>query len=122
MTTPTGHLVLNLISDREPNIAKALRFGNKFLAAGWDVTLSINVEAVALLNPGAGLGPCPVTGKPLRAILDAFMAGGGRVLVGAECLKLAGLGQDVLTGSMVPAETALWQELLARPGTVVFTY
>ncbi|MBU2500451.1 hypothetical protein KJ682_03880 [bacterium] len=122
MTTPPGHLVLNLISDREPNIAKALRFGKRFLAGGWDVTLSINVDGVVLLDPGARLGPCPVTGKPLRAILDEFMEEGGRVLVGPECLKLAGLGPDCLAGSMVPADPALWQELLTRPGTVVFTY
>ncbi|MGD9546274.1 MAG: hypothetical protein AB7V45_01880 [Candidatus Krumholzibacteriia bacterium] len=122
MTTSAGHLVLNLISDREPNIAKALRFGNNFLAAGWEVTLSINVDAVALLDPGASLGPCPVTGKPLRTILETFMAEGGRVLVGLECLKLAGLGPECLSGSMVPADRALWQELLTRPGTVVFTY
>ena len=116
------HLVLNLISAKEANIAKALRFGRKFLAAGWPVTLSISLESVCLLDPQVKLGPCPVTAKPLINLLDAFISEGGAVLVGAECLKLAGLGAEHMRAGMVPAEISLWRSTLEKPGTMVFTY
>ena len=48
------NLLINLISNQPSNIGKALRMGRKFLAAGWGVTLFLNVDGVGLLDPKSG--------------------------------------------------------------------
>lgn len=123
MTEATArHLFINLISDRAPNVAKALRLGRKFLAAGWRVTLYLNLEAVVIANPVAELDPCPISGEPLNAQLAAFLDEGGRGVVGEECLKLAGLTLDDLTPGLTPATFALTAAALGEEGVRIITY
>lgn len=117
-----NNLLINLISDRPANIAKALRFGRKFLAAGWQVTLSINIEAVVLVNPEAELGPCPVSGKPLTQLLSAFMAEGGEAKVGKECLGLTGMKEDDLATGLSIATFPDTEKLMATPGLKIITW
>ncbi|PID80965.1 hypothetical protein CSB20_04830 [bacterium DOLZORAL124_64_63] len=122
MGKPANSLFINLISAAPENTGKALRAGRKFLGAGWQVTLSINVEAVRILDPGIGNQLCPVAGKPVADLLRAFQAEGGQVLVGAECLKLAGLGPEHLFTDMRIAKFPLIEEALSVPGVVTLTW
>ena len=118
MTTPDSrHLFINLASGDGARAGKALRQGRMFLEAGWDVTLMLNVDAVVLVDPASESSTCPVSGKPLGAMLAAFADAGGRALVGAECLKLAGIAQDTLPAGCDIGTFPLVEELLARPGT-----
>jgi predicted peroxiredoxin len=122
MSSETNKLMINLTSSRSAAIAKALRFGRKFLAAGWQVHLVINVDAVQLINPDAGLEPCPVTGKPLTAILSGFISDGGKGLVGAECLKLSGLdGSDLAEGLEVATFPKI-EALMLQPDIKILSY
>lgn len=122
MSAESRTLFINLISVDFANAGKALRAGRKFLGAGWTVTLSINLEAVKLLDPVVGGEPCPVAGKPMSALLRAFQDEGGRVLVGAECLKLNGLSESDLFEGMEIAKFPLIEQALAVPGVVTLTW
>ncbi len=115
-------LLINLISSNGTNVGKALRIGRKFLAAEWKVVLSMNIEAVKLLDPVVGGQLCPVAGKPLSGLLKAFQVDGGRVLVGAECLTLAGMGEDNLLPGMELAKFPVMEEILGKLGTRTMTW
>lgn len=117
-----NNMFINLISDRPTNVGKAIRFGRKFLAAGWKVTLSLNIDAVQVLNPEVDLGPCPVAGQPLPAMLQLYVAEGGRVLVGRECLKLAGLERLDLPEGLEIAAFPVVEELMSIPDIKIITW
>jgi len=114
--------MINLISSNGFNVGKAIRIGRRFLTAEWKVVLSMNIEAVKLLDPEVGQQLCPVTDKPLIALVKAFQVDGGRVLVGKECLSLAGLGEDSLMPGMEIAKFPVMEEILSRPETKTMTW
>jgi len=115
-------LLINLISCNVFNVGKALRIGRKFLAAEWRVVLSINIEAVKLLDPEVGQQLCPVAEKPIIGLVKAFQVEGGRVLVGTECLSLAGLCENNLLPGMELAKFPVMEEILGSPGTRTMTW
>lgn len=117
-----NNMFINLISDHPTNVGKAIRFGRKFLEAGWEVTLSVNIDAIQVLNPEAELGPCPVAGKPLLELLQLFLAEGGRTLVGKECLKLAGLQENDLPEGLEIAAFPVVEELMSIPDLKIITW
>ncbi len=122
MSTNSKTFLINLISSNGSNVGKALRLGRKFLGAGWQVVLSINIEAVKILDPSVGQEHCPVAGKPLLEMVKAFQNEGGQVLVGTECLALAEMGQDVLLPGMKMATFPLMEEILDRPEVRTMTW
>ncbi len=109
-------LYINLASGALAFQGKGLRMGRKFLAAGWPVTLSLNVDAVALVDPARAADLDPVSGQPLQKILATFVQEGGRVLVGAECMKAQGLDPQDLPEGMRTAAVETVAGLLADPG------
>jgi predicted peroxiredoxin len=117
-----GTLLINLVSDRPANISKALRFGRKFLAAGWQVHLLINIDAVVLVQPDSDLAPCPLTGQPLSQQLQDFMGAGGDTLVGKECLKLAGIAEESLGEGLRIASFPLTEQILSIPNLQTMTW
>ena len=122
MNEESKTLLINLISSEGTNVGKALRIGRRFLGAGWQVVLSINVDAVKILDPEVGGKLCPVAGKPLTGLLKAYQDDGGQVLVGTECLALAGLDSDNLLPGMELAKFPVMEEILARSGTKTMTW
>ena len=116
------NLLINLISSKAGNVGKAIRMGRKFVAAGWEVTLFLNVDGVAVLDPILSKEICPVADKPVADLLEAFLAEGGKGLVGAECLKLASLRTDRLPPGMGIAEFSLVEDLLGTPGIQTMTW
>ncbi len=122
MSEPRKTLLINLISCNGFNVGKAIRIGRRFLAADWRVVLSMNIEAVKLLDPAVGKELCPVAGKPLMSLVKAFQVDGGRVLVGTECLSLAGMGEDQLLPGMELAKFPVMEEILGQPGTRTMTW
>jgi predicted peroxiredoxin len=115
-------MFINLISAAAANQAKALRFGRKFLAAGWQVYLSINIDAVNMVAPGAELITCPVTGKPLTELLAAFHAEGGRVLVGKECMGVVGIKPEDLPAGFEVAGFPGTEEIMSIPDLKIITW
>jgi len=115
-------LLINLISNEDANVGKALRVGHKFLAVQWQVVLSLNIEAVKLLDPTGAERRCAVAQKPYAKMLQSFLANGGRILVGAECLTLAGLNAEHLMPGMELAKFPLIEEILSRPEVRTMTW
>ena len=66
MSEAPRSIFINLISDRPANVAKALRFGRKFLAAGWSVSLYANLDAVQVF---AG----PMVQRPWGDLVETLM-------------------------------------------------
>ena len=115
-------LLINLISSNGFNVGKAIRIGRKFLSVDWQVILSMNIEAVKLLDLDVGQQLCPVAGNPLIGLVKAFQVDGGRVLVGTECLALAGLKEENLLPGMEMAKFPVMEEILGRPETRTMTW
>jgi len=122
VSAQSNTMLINLISCEGTNVGKALRIGRKLLAADWQVVLSMNVDAVKLLDPAVGAKLCPVAGKPLAELLKAFQAHGGQILVGAECLTLVGLDESSLLPGMQLAKFPVMEEILSRPETRTMTW
>ncbi|MEZ5194876.1 MAG: DsrE family protein [Bacteroidales bacterium] len=59
--------------------------------------------------------------KPLKELVDAFIANGGRILACAPCLKTRGITEDMLIDGVTPAGGAVLVELLSE-GTPCITY
>lgn len=117
-----NNMLINLISGQPANIAKALRFGRKYREAGWGVTLLINIEAVVLLDPAGGLGPCPLTGEDLSGQLRAFLDEGGCALAGKECLGLAGIPVASLPPGVAIATFPVTEAILTTPDLKILTW
>ena len=115
-------MLVNSISAEPANLGKALRMSRKFLGTGWDVTLFLNVDGVRLIDPSHHDRTCPVTEVPLIALLGKFLAEGGRALVGAECMKLAGLDAGLLPDGVAVADFPAIEELLGRPEIKTMTW
>lgn len=117
-----NNMFINLVSDTPANAGKALRFGRKFLAANWQVVLSLNIEGVRLIDPDAVGENCPVAGVPLKKMLRAFIAEGGHVLVGKECLGLAGIPESALQEGMWVATFSVLEEVMSRENLRIITW
>jgi predicted peroxiredoxin len=115
------HLFVNLTSNDAGRVSKALRMANRFAGAGWDVTLYMNVDGVHVARGDRDPGACPVTGKPLLALLEA-LSGKGEVLVGADCLQAAGVSPDTVREGLALSDPATLIERMARPETRVVSY
>ncbi len=122
MSSENKILMINLATDRSAPIAKALRFGRKFLAGGWDVHLLLNVDGVRLVDPSADLYPCPVTGNSLEDMLTVFLKDGGKGLVGAECMKLIGLKEEDLQDGLESASFSKIEALMLQPNIKILSY
>ena len=122
MSNTSKTLLINLISNEGTNAGKALRVGRKFLAVEWQVVLSLNIDAVKLLQPEFSGQICPVAGKTMIQLLKTFQAEGGRVLVGAECLGLNGMNEEHLLAGMEMAKFPLMEEILSRPEVRTMTW
>ncbi len=114
--------MINLISNEGTNAGKALRVGRKFLAAEWQVVLSMNIDAVKLLAPASSGQLCPVAGKTMVQLLKTFQAEGGRILVGAECLALHGLTEENFLPGMELAKFPIIEEILSRSQVRTMTW
>jgi predicted peroxiredoxin len=114
-TSNQPSLFINLASASLAHQGKALRMGRKMMSAGWPVTISLNTGAVSLVDPAHADDLDPVSGKPLPQILASFVAEGGSVLVGAECLQAAGLSMDGLPEGMALADIPTVSAMLGDP-------
>jgi predicted peroxiredoxin len=59
--------------------------------------------------------------KPLKELINAFIANGGKILACTPCLKSRGITEDQLIEGVTPAGGAVLVELLAQ-GTPCISY
>lgn len=115
------HLFINLTTEAAPRASKALRMARKFLTAGWDVTMLVAIDGVRLADANGPAADCPVTGKPLRAMLAA-VAAEATVLIGKDCLGEAGLADATLVPGCRVSDMEILQERLKLPETRTLSY
>ncbi len=115
------HLFVNLASDEPGRVAKAVRLASKLAGQGWQATILLNLDAVAYARQRTESPPCPVTGKPVHALLAGFREV-GTVLVGRDCLRAAGIDPGEVVPGFEPTSPERMHAALTREGTQVFSY
>ncbi len=96
-------LLINLTTAAEDADRTTVAFviANAGVAAGQEVTIFLNVEAVRLATPGYADGITSPGFKPLKELMDSFTANGGRIWVCPPCFNARGLAND----NVIPAAT-----------------
>ena len=91
----------------------ALKLASAMQQKGAQVTLVLDLEGVRLVSTQQPQDLRWGTGETIAAHYDAFVKGGGRVLVCPHCAKAAGLDEKNLrAGAKIVTEEALTGALL----------
>lgn len=95
-------LFINLTTAKENYASKAFRLGTRIAKEGKISIVHLNVDAVIYSSPKCGIFADPVTNQPLVSTIQNFMNAGGKILVGADCMKTTGiLPEDIYEGMEV---------------------
>lgn len=116
-------LLINLTTakDNPDRTVVAFVVANAGVAAGEEVVIFLNVEAVRLATPGYADDIVSEGFKPLKELLASYLDGGGKVWVCPPCFKARGLDEDNLISGATFAGGALVVEFLAQ-GAASLTY
>jgi predicted peroxiredoxin len=111
-----GKLLINLSSGRD-NLDKAsvgFVVANAGLAGGQETAVFLTVEAVQIAQQGFTDGLQGQGFKPLKELVESFMAGGGMVWVCPPCANVRGVTEDTLIAGAVFAGGAKVVEFLSQ--------
>lgn len=91
-------LLINLTTAKDDPDRTTVAFlvANAGLAAGQEVTVFFNIEAVRLANPGYADDITSPGFKPLKELLDTFTSNGGRIWVCPPCFNARSLDANNL--------------------------
>lgn len=109
-------LLINLTTaqDSPDRTVVAFVIANAGVAAGQEVTIFLNVEAVRLATPGYADAITSPGFKPLKELMETFVANGGRIWVCPPCFNARGLdSNNIIAGASFaggPAVVALLGE------------
>ncbi len=87
---------------------------NAGLAAGQEVVIFLNVEAVRLANPGYGNWIAVDGFKPLKELMESFHANGGKLWICPPCFNARALNKEHLVPGAVFAGGAAVVEFLGQ--------
>lgn len=109
-------LLVNLTSakDNADKATVAFVVANAGLAAGQEVTIFLNVEAVRLATPGYAADIAVDGFKPLAELIATFAANGGTIWVCPPCFNARGLDKEKLVAGASFAGGAAVVELLGQ--------
>ena len=96
-------LLINLTTAKD-NVDKtvvAFVIANAGVAAGQEVVIFLNIEAVHLAIPGYADDITSPGFKPLKELLEAYLAGGGKIWICPPCFNARGLDKD----NLIPGAT-----------------
>ncbi len=96
-------LLINLTTaqDNADKTTVAFVVANAGIAAGQEVAIFLNVEAVRLATPGYADAISSEGFKPLKELLAAFVENGGKLWVCPPCFNARGLDKDNVIGGAV---------------------
>jgi uncharacterized protein len=109
-------LLVNLSSGKD-NIDKAtvaFVVANAGLAAGQETAIFLTVESVRIAEQGHADGIHAAGFKPLKELLESFLAGGGLLWVCPPCANVRGVTEDKLVAGAVFAGGAKVVEFLSQ--------
>ena len=109
-------LLINLThaKDDPDRTTVAFVIANAGLAAGQDVTVFLNVDAVWLAVPGYADDITAPGFKPMHELLATYLSNGGRLWVCPPCFDARGLKRDSLVEGATFAGGAAVVELLTQ--------
>ncbi len=109
-------LLINLTTaqDNPDKTTVAFVIANAGVAAGQEVTIFLNVEAVRLATPGYADAITSEGFKPLKELLASFTENGGKIWVCPPCFNARGLDKDNLIAGTTFAGGAAVVELLGQ--------
>ncbi len=109
-------LLINLTTakDNPDKTVVAFVVANAGVAAGQEVVVFLNIEAVRLAVPGLADDIASPGFKPLKELLEAFTGNGGKLWVCPPCFNARGLDKDNLIAGASFAGGAPVVEFLAQ--------
>jgi predicted peroxiredoxin len=109
-------LLINLTTakDNPDKTVVAFVIANAGVAAGQEVVIFLNVEAVRLAIKGYADDIETQGFKPLRELLATFMANGGKIWICPPCFNARGLDKESLIAGVTFAGGAPVVEFLAQ--------
>ncbi len=116
-------LFINLTTakDNPDKTTVAFVVANAGIAAGQEVVIFLNIEAVRLVTPGYVDDITSPGFKPLPELLDFFVGNGGKIWVCPPCFEARDLDRDNLISGATFAGGAAVVEYLAQ-GAASITY
>ncbi len=109
-------LLVNLTSGKD-NIDKAtvgFVVANAGIASGQETAIFLSIEAVLLAQQGLADDIHAAGFKPLKELIDTFIAGGGMVWVCPPCANIRAVTEDTLISGAVFAGGAKVVEFLSQ--------
>jgi predicted peroxiredoxin len=109
-------LLINLTTaqDNADKTVVAFVVANAGVAAGQEVVIFLNIEAVRLAVPGYADDITSPGFKPLKELLETYQAGGGKIWICPPCFTARGLDKDNLLPGATFAGGAPVVEFLAQ--------
>jgi len=116
-------LLINLTTakDNPDKTVVAFVVANAGVAAGQEVVVFLNIEAVRLATPGCADDIVSEGFKPLKELLASYLDNGGKIWVCPPCFNARGLDKDNLISGATFAGGAPVVEFLAQ-GAASLTY
>ena len=109
-------LLINLTSakDNADKATVAFVVANAGVAAGQEVTIFLNIEAVRLAVPGYADDIAIEGFKPLKELIASFTSNGGKIWICPPCFNARGLNKDTVIAGTAFAGGAAVVELLGQ--------
>jgi len=109
-------LFINLTSGRESADRATVAFvvANAGLAAGQEVVIFLNIEAVRLVLPGYADEIAVAGFKPLKELLASYIENGGKIWICPPCFNGRGLDKALVPPTAIFAGGAAVVEFLAQ--------
>jgi len=93
-------MVIQLSNDDEMKAGKALRFAMQSLSFAEETVIMLSAQGVRVADKSTNGFKIPGKSSNSLDVIREFIAEGGRVIVGADCMKILGVGAgDLIAGS-----------------------
>jgi predicted peroxiredoxin len=113
----------NLTTDNAMKASKIIRMLIQMEDRGVKTTLFLNINGVKIADKTNYVEKCPVTGKAITDLLKSYMAKNGKILIGPDCMKLAGVNKDsILDGITIITDPDILFNVLLNENLTIISY
>ncbi len=112
----------NLTTDNVMKASKIIRMLVQVKDRGIDTVLFLNIDGVKIADNNY-TEVCPVTEKPISAILKNYLNKGGKILIGPDCMKVAGVKKDnIIEGITIVTDPDILFNILLKDNVRIISY
>jgi predicted peroxiredoxin len=115
-------MVVHLSTDEELKAGKALRFAMQSLSFAEETILYLSAEGVRVADKSTDGFTIPTKTTNSLDVIREFIAEGGKVIVGADCMKSQGIGAGNLIAGSQQGDPKTTFALLLADNTVVMSW